>query len=405
MEYTYTVSTRERKLVKGRLNAATEAEAAGKLLQSGYQVLSIKSSGDWQVRLQQALKFSFTAAVKPKEVIMFSRQLALLIDSGIDIVTALELLSSQTANRGMKSILESVVSDLRGGSAFSTALSRYPKVFPVMYHRSIAAGEQGGNLSVVLRRMADYMERSEAAAKKVKGALTYPITVFILAIVVAIVLVFFVLPTFTTLYASMGADLPAMSKALIGGAKWLTKYGAYIIVAVLGGLIAGFLYIKTPNGRNWWDRLILRSPVVGYIVQLNELARCSRTISMLVNVGLPLPDILTMCAQSSGNTFVTQSINEVRQDMLRGEGLAQPMAKRPIFLPLMVQMVGVGEKTGNLGTTLTTVAESYEHDADDRTMAAVGLIQPALTITMAIVVGFIVVAMVSAMYGIYGQLG
>jgi type IV pilus assembly protein PilC len=149
---------------------------------------------------------------------------------------------------------------------------------------------------------------------------------------------------------------------------------------------------------------MLRLPVIGPIVQLNELSRCCRTISMLIKVGLPLPDIITMCIQSTGNKIMGQALTDVKTEMLGGEGLAQPMAKRSIFLPLMVQMVSVGEKTGNLGNTLSTVADSYEFDADDKTMSAVALLQPALTIVMAIGVGFIVVAMLSAMYGMYGQL-
>ena len=148
---------------------------------------------------------------------------------------------------------------------------------------------------------------------------------------------------------------------------------------------------------------MLRLPVIGPIVQLNELSRCCRTISMLIKVGLPLPDIITMCIQSSGNKIMTQALTDVKQDMLAGEGLAGPMAKRSIFLPLMVQMVAVGEKTGNLGNTLSTVADSFEIEADDKTTAAVGLLQPIMTIGMAVVVGFIVIAMMSAMYGIYGQ--
>ena len=150
---------------------------------------------------------------------------------------------------------------------------------------------------------------------------------------------------------------------------------------------------------------MLRLPVIGPIVQLNELSRCCRTISMLIAVGLPLPDIITMCIQSSGNKIVSQALTDVKQEMLAGEGLSQPLSKRAIFLPLMVQMVSVGEKTGNLGNTLTTVADSYEFDADDKTTTAVGMLQPALTIAMAVVVGFIVIAMISTMYGIYGQIG
>ena len=404
MDYQYLAYTSEKKLVKGKVAAPDELKAVGQLNSMGYQVLSIKTMNSL-AKFRKSLDISLTSEVKPKEVIMFSRQLAILLESGIDIVTAIDLYRSQASNKVFRKTLEEIIADLRGGASFSGALAKFPKVFSIMYYRTIAAGEQSGNLEQVLRRMADYMERAEVAAKKVKNAMTYPAIVLVVAVVVVAVLVFYVMPTYTKLYSSLGATLPGISRVLIDIASGAAKFGVYVIVALIVLVIGIVLYIRTPTGKIRWDRLILRLPIIGRIVQLNELARCSRTISMLVKVGLPLPDIITMCIQSSGNKIMGQALTEVKQDMLAGEGIAQPMAKREIFLPLMVQMVAVGEKTGNLGNTLSTVADSYENDADDKTAAAVGLLQPALTIAMAVVVGFIVVAMISAMYGIYGQLG
>ena len=403
MEFQYVAYDTERKIVKGRLAAPDEDKAVGQLSTMGYQVLTIKSLGSLG-KLTKSLDFSFTAQVTPKEIIMFSRQLALLLESGIDIVTAMDLFRAQASNKYMRKMLEEIIADLRGGSSFSGALAKFPKIFSTMYCRTIAAGEQSGNLDAVLKRMADYMERTAAASKKVKSAMTYPIVVMVVAVIVVIVLVYFVMPTFTSLYSSMNAKLPAISQALMNVASGAAKYGIFVIIPLVAIIIGAYMYTRTPKGRIALDGLSLRLPVIGSIIQLNELSRCCRTISMLIKVGLPLPDIITMCVQSSGNKIMSQALTEVKQDMLAGEGLAQPMAKRAIFLPLMVQMVGVGEKTGNLGNTLTTVADSYETDADDKTMAAVGLLQPALTIGMAVVVGFIVVAMISAMYGIYGQI-
>jgi type IV pilus assembly protein PilC len=404
MDFQYLAYTSERKMIKGKLAAPDEEKAVAELNRLGYQVLNIKSANSLG-KLSRSLNFSFTSQVKPKEVILFSRQLAILLESGIDIVTAIDLYKTQAANKIFQKTLEELIADLRGGTSFSGALAKFPKVFSIMYCRTIAAGEQSGNLDQVLRRMADYMERTESASKKVKSAMTYPIIVLAVAIVVVAVLVFFVMPTYTNLYSSLGAKLPTISKILIDFAQGAAKYGAYVLIALVAIIIGIVLYIRTPTGRVKWDEFALRLPLIGPIVQLNELARCSRTISMLIKVGLPLPDIVTMCIQSSGNKIVGQALTEVKQEMLAGEGLAQPMTKRKIFLPLMVQMVAVGEKTGNLGNTLTTVADSFEADADDKTMTAVGYLQPALTIAMAIVVGFIVIAMLSAMYGIYGQFG
>ena len=402
MDYQYVGYTGDKKLVKGKVTASDEEKAVGQLNSMGYQVISIRALGSMG-NLGKSLSFSFTAQVKPKEVIMFSRQLAILLESGIDIVTAMELFKTQASNKIFKGIIAEIIADLRGGTSFSDALAKYPKVFPTIYCRTIAAGEQSGNLDMVLKRMADYLEKSALAEKKVKSALTYPIIVLVASVVVVAILVLFVLPTFTSLYSQLGAKLPTMTKLLLDVASWGTKYGLIVLGLMIAIIVGTFIYIKTPAGKVNWDTLMLRLPVVGPIVQLNELARCCRTISMLIKVGLPLPDIMTMCIESAGNRVVSKALKEVKQEMLAGEGLGHPMAKRHIFLPLMVQMVNVGEKTGNLGSTLSTVADSFEMDADDKTSAAIGLIQPALTIGIAVVVGFIAVAMLSTMYGIYGQ--
>lgn len=404
MDFQYIAYTNDKKVVKGKVAASDEEKAVGQLNSMGYQVLSIKASGSAE-KVRKSLNISFTAEVKPKEVIMFSRQLAILLESGIDIVTALDLFKSQASNKVFKKILEEIIADLREGTSLSGALAKHPKVFPTMYYRTIAAGEQSGNLDTVLRRLAVFMEKNATAAKKVRSALTYPIIVLVVAVVVVAVLVFFVMPTFTSLYSQLGAKLPLITKILLDVATWAKNYLVYVIIIVIALIIGVSLYIRTPNGKTNWDRLMLRLPVIGDIVQLNELSRCCRTISMLIMVGLPLPDIIAMCIQSSGNKIVSQALTDVKQEMLAGEGLSQPLSKRKIFLPLMVQMVAVGEKTGNLGNTLTTVADSYEFDADDKTTTAVGMLQPALTIAMAVVVGFIVIAMISTMYGIYGQIG
>ncbi|MGB8829584.1 MAG: type II secretion system F family protein [Dehalococcoidales bacterium] len=404
MDFQYLAYTSEKKMIKGQLAAPDEEKAVAELNAIGYQVLNIKSRNSLG-KLSGTLNISLTSQVKPREVILFSRQLAILLESGIDIVTAIDLYKAQASNKIFQKTLEEMIADLRSGTSFSGALAKFPKVFSTMYCRTIAAGEQSGNLDQVLRRMADYMERTASASKKVKSAMTYPIIVLSVAIVVVAVLVFFVMPTYTNLYSSLGAKLPTISKILIDFAKGAAEYGGYVLLGLAVLIIGMVLYFRTPSGKIRWDGYMLRLPIIGPIVQLNELSRCARTISMLIKVGLPLPDIVAMCIQSSGNKVVGQALNEVKQEMLAGEGLAQPMSKRKIFLPLMVQMVAVGEKTGNLGNTLTTAADSFEADADEKTMTAVGLLQPALTIAMAVVVGFIVIAMLSAMYGIYGQFG
>ncbi|NQT32014.1 MAG: type II secretion system F family protein [Deltaproteobacteria bacterium] len=401
MDFQYIAYTSEKKLVKGRLSATDEGSATSLLNYGGYQLVSLKMITPFLNLGSVTGRFS---RIKPREIIMFSRQLALLLESGTDIVTSLELLQGQSTNRGLKTIIGQIASDIRGGTSLSTALSKHPRAFPEIYHRTIAAGEQGGNMEVVLRQMADYVERSLNTEKKIKGALSYPIMLGVVALVVVVVMIYFVMPTFIDLYAAFDVELPMATQMLLDVSAWLIQYGLFLLLALLAVVIVGYLYIRTPAGRYQKDKLMLTMPLIGRITVLSELSRCCRTMALLFKVGLPLPEIMSLVIHGSNNKAMVEALTEVQQELIRGQGLSKPMSKNKLFLPLMVQMVGVGEETGNLDNTLTTVAQSYEVEADDRTSAAVGFIQPAMIIMIAIVIGFIAVSLMSAMYSIYGQI-
>jgi len=401
MDFHYIAYTEDKRLVKGKLSATSEEAAINLLSYGNYQVVSLKSFTPFFNMEKLLARFS---RVKLREIILFSRQLALLLESGTDIIVSLELLQSQATNRTLIKVIGEVASDIRGGSSLSAALGKHPRAFPEMFYRTISAGEEGGNLEIVLRQMADYMERTVITEKKIKSALTYPIIVAIVAILVIGILVTFVLPTFTSLYAAFEAELPLATRLLMGMTDWLGKYGVYLFLAMAVAAILGYVYVKTPAGKYRWDSLSLRLPVLGRINLLTQLARCCRTMSLLFRVGLPLPDILSLTIHGNKNKAMIEALTGVQHDLIRGEGLSKPMSKNSLFLPLMVQMVGVGEETGSLDNTLATVADSYEVEADDRTSTAVGLIGPAMLVIISLFVGFIAVSMVSAMYSIYGQL-
>jgi type IV pilus assembly protein PilC len=193
------------------------------------------------------------------------------------------------------------------------------------------------------------------------------------------------------------------TKMLIGFNDWFKQYGLYAVLLIIAAIVAAYAYIRTPAGKYWWHKTLFKLPVFGRISLLGELSRCCRTMSLLFKVGLPLPEIMSMAIQGSTNKAMVEVLTEVQQELIRGEGLSRPMAKRPLFLPMMVQMVGVGEETGNLDNTLATVAESYEAEADDRTSVAVGMIQPAMTILMGLFIAFIALSLLQSMYSMYGQ--
>ena len=400
MDFAYVAYTEGKKLIKGRLSAISEEAATELLSYGGYRVVSLKSVVPFLNKEKLLANFS---RMKPAEITMFSRQLALLLEAGTDIVTSLDLLQDQIDNQTLRRIIGELASDIRAGSSLSMALSKHPRAFSRMYHRAIAAGEQGGNLEIVLRQMATHMEKAATTEKQIKGALTYPFIVILVAIVVVMILVTFVLPAFTSMYAEFGVELPLITRILIGITDWTSQYGIYVILGVVIGAVAAYLYIKTPAGKHWWDTTVLRLPVLGRIVHLGELSRCCRTMALLIRIGLPLPEVMAMTIQNSSNKAMAESLTGVQQELIRGEGLSRPMGKRDLFLPLMTQMVRVGEETGNLDNTLDTVADSFEMESADKTAAAIALVQPVMTIIIGLLVGFVVLAMVSAMYSIYGQ--
>ena len=399
MDFSYVAYTAEKRLVRGRLSALNEQAANELLSYGGYNVVSLKSVVPFFNKEKLLSRFT---RIKSSEIIMFSRQLALLLESGTDIVTALDLLQEQVDNQTFKNIIAGVAAEIRTGSSLSVALSRHPRAFSQMYHRAISAGEQGGNLEMVLRQMANHMEKGITTEKQIKGALTYPFIVIRVAIVVVMILVTFVLPAFTGMYAQFGVELPLTTRILIGISNWASKYGLYAILVFLVAVAGFYLYIRTPAGKYWWDTTVLRMPVIGRIAHLGELGRCCRTMALLIRIGLPLPEVMRNVIYNSNNKAVAQSLTRVQEELIRGEGLSGPMAKRKLFLPLMTQMIKVGEETGSLDNTLDTVADSFEMEAADKTRSAIALIQPAITLVIGLGVGFIVLAMVQAMYSIYG---
>ena len=401
MEYTYIAYTQDKQLIKGKVSASTEDAALEILDRVGYRVVNLKKS----VRLFPDLGKIITNPIKPSHIITFSRQLALLLESGVGITQSIEILQSQAEDNQLRKILGVVLVDVRGGNSLASSLEKHKAAFSPMYCRTIAVGEQTGSLETVLRNMADHIERESSANKRVRSALIYPSIVFILAIIVIVVLVVFVMPIFVNLYGSLGAELPMLTRLMIDATNWLFEYGLYLIIglATLFGL--GIAYIRTPAGKYQFHKLILRLPAIGRLNLVNELGRACRSMSILYHAGLPLPEIMALVINSTNNKVIAQSLGVVQRDMIKGEGISQPMAKDPVFPHLMVQMVKVGEETGNLDDTLNTVAQSYEMEAEERVQALIAMIEPAMTVFMGGMVGLIAVTMITTMYSVLGSVG
>ena len=401
MQYKYVAYNQQKQLVNGKVDAPNETVAQDLLNLSGLKTVSLKEA---KPLLNMEKIRGTTYKISNKEVIMFSKQLALMIESGFDIAASLDLLANQISNRGLKKIVGEITADIRNGMKPSQAFAKHSTAFSGLYCRTIAVAEETGNLEKALRQMADHIEKNAMAAKKVKGALMYPTMVAIMMIGVIAVMVLFVVPSFQTLYDSMGAEIPLPARILLGSTNFLRSYGLYMIAGVVVLGVAYFVLTRSDEGKYQRDKLMLRMPLIGNIIVMSELSRVAATISTLFRAGVPLPEVMTLASQSCENKVIGRALTEVRQEMLQGQGLARPLSQRPIFPALMVQMASVGENTGNLDTTMDTVAVSYGMEADDRVSVMTGLITPITGIIMGGLVAFLAVALVSTMYGMMGSM-
>jgi type IV pilus assembly protein PilC len=314
-------------------------------------------------------------------------------------------MKSQETNRMFKRIMTEIISEIRSGNRLSAAIKKYPDVFPPICYRLVSVGERTGGMETVLRQIADYMEKELNARKGVKNAMTYPIIVIVVAILVVGILVKFVMPKFTNLYANMGLNLPAQTRLLISSVDFLNAYGIHILIGLGAVTISSIVYVKTKKGRFMWDTISLKMPLFGRINLLSELARFCRSLALLFKAGLPLTEIMSLLVEGSNNMVIKDALRDVQKGMFSGEGLSKPMSRKPIFLPMLVQMVRIGEETGGLDTNLLALAESYEAESQEKTKTLISMIQPVATVIIGGVVAFIVLSLVSAMYSMYGQLG
>lgn len=399
MDYTYIAYTEDKRIVKGKVSASTEKVAADILDKIGYRVISLKPL----ISFLPSLDKYFPSRIKASEMVTFSRQLALLIESGVGIVQSLELLGKHSTSRRLQKVLSGVVTELRRGSSLSAALAKYPQIFSPVYCKMIGVGEQTGGLETVLRSLADYAEREAAAINKLKTALTYPAIVFSIAIVVVVVLIVVAFPPLVGLFTAFGTELPLFTKVLFFIVNSLTHYGLYLFLGIGALAVMVFLYTRSPVGRYHWDKLLLSLPAIGRLSLVTELARCCRSLALLFRAGLPLPEIMALTRKASGNQVIARALGRVEQEVLRGEGLSRPMSKNSLFLPLMVEMTRVGEETGNLDGPLITVAQNYEVEAEDKLRTLLGLIEPVMTVLLGLVVAFIALSIFMPLYEVLGS--
>lgn len=392
------------KLVKGNVKAANEIAAERALIDRGLNPQHVEVAPS-MFSLEEALPTLFK--VKPRDVIIFSRQLATLLKSGISLLPALEILQGQVAiSRAFKKVLTSVVNDIRAGNSFSEAISKHPRVFNGIYAKSIAVGEGTGNLESVLHRVASFLERQTATSKKISRALAYPMMVLGVGLVVVVVLMVVVMPQLMGMFTSMNVELPLPTRILLKATGFLTSVNQLYLLVGIALIVALALWlVKQPSGRRILDRWRLNAPIIGPPTLMGELARFTRTIAVSVSAGVSLQEILEMAPRASNNAIFRDALKQVHEGLLLGEGLSQPMQRLPIFPPLLVQMVAVGEESNTLDFTMGVVADFYETSADERVAAMVGLIGPLSTMFIALFVGFLAISIIMPIYQLTGAFG
>lgn len=399
MAYRYEAYTPEGERVRGRLAAPSEERAEELLWRQEYTVVSIKKARDRAGGL-----LPFLGKVKPTDVAVFSRQLATLIQAGIPILRSLRLLREQVPSRQLRHLLADIVVDVEQGSLLSEAILRKPNAFPTFYGRLIEIGERTGNLEAVLRQLAAYIEKEEAVSRQIRGALAYPGFVLAMAFGVVFVLLAVALPPMTDMFLSFDVRLPLPTRMLIALTGFLSTYKFHLLGAVVFFLIAAFRFARTEGGHLLLDRALLRLPVVGRLIIRGALSRMCRAMSALLRAGVPMAEIMALVIRTQGNRLIAGALVRVRDELLQGHGLADPLARQGMFPGLLIQMVRVGEETGALDDSLETLAILYEEEVDRTVSALARAVEPALTVFVGLVVGFVAISMIMPMYSLMGAI-
>jgi type IV pilus assembly protein PilC len=399
MPYRYVAYTKAGERVQGTINVASEAMAEKALWRSDYIIVRLRP-----VRAGAALAELMPTffGVKTRDLIVFSRQLATLIESGITILSGLQMLEEQVSSKALKKALQRVIEDLQEGETLSGAMKKHPMAFPTIYSRMVELGERMGNMEAALRQVSAYMEKREALTSKLKGAMVYPAFILLIAIGVVFLMLTTTLPAMMGLFAEFETELPLPTRILIAVTDFFTVYrtnimlGAFLVITLIA------LYVRTSIGRRQKDLLLLKIPLIGSINVQGNISRLCHTMSILLKAGLPMAEIMNLIVQTMENVIFGQALERVRTEMMQGHGLSRPISQEKVFPSLLAQMVRVGEETGALDSNLETLAVFYEEEADRKIKVLTGMMEPLLMLFVGGMVGFLAVSVIMPMYTLMG---
>jgi type IV pilus assembly protein PilC len=389
--------------MKGEMEAPTTEAVQGQLRRQGIAPGKIKERGkglDININIP-----GFEPKVTTRDLVIFTRQFATMIDAGLPLVQCLDILGKQQDNKTFKKILVQVKEDVESGSTFADALKKHPKAFDELYVNLVAAGEIGGILDTILNRLAAYIEKALKLKKQVKSAMTYPATIIGIATVVISVILVFVIPSFEKMFADFGGELPMPTQVVINLSNFIQSYIFVIIGGIFGTVWLLKRIYKTPQGRLRMDQLALRLPIMGVLVRKVAVAKFTRTLGTMISSGVPILDGLDIVAKTAGNKVVENAIYHVAKSISEGKTIAEPLEKSGVFPPMVCQMIAVGEQSGSIDTMLNKIADFYDDEVDDAVGNLTAMMEPLLMLFLGTTVGGLVIAMYLPIFKLAGTVG
>src|SRR5574341_985611 len=390
--FEYTARTVQGELKRDQIEANSRDDVIAFLRKNRMVVVQVRDA-------PKSVKFSWGGGITTRDVVIFTRQFATMINAGLPLVQALDILAQQTENKKLAETTRAVVTDVESGHTLADALRKHPKAFTDLYVNMVAAGEAGGILDTILLRLAQFLEKYDAIVRKVKGAMIYPAVIFSVAAIAVATLLIFVIPTFQSMFASVNLELPLPTKIVIGASGLLTHYWWLLILVTGGTAFAINRYYKTAAGKLQIDHLLLRIPVLGDLLRKSAVSRFTRTLGTLISSGVSILDGLEITARTAGNMVIHNAVMESRQSIAGGDTISAPLQRSKVFPPMVISMIAVGEQTGGLDEMLSKIADFYDEEVDAAVATLLSLMEPIMIVVLGVIVGGMVVAMYLPIFG------
>jgi type IV pilus assembly protein PilC len=387
-------------LLSGEYAAENKDDLVGYLRKRKIIITSVREKSN-----QLKINLPGSGRVGVKDIGVFTRQFATMINAGLPMVQCLDILAQQTEKEPLRDAVAKVMSDVEGGSTLAEGMAKHPKIFSTLYVNMVEAGEAGGILDIILQRLATFLEKLDALQRKVKSALTYPTVVAIVALAATAFMLIFIIPTFAKMFTDFGGELPLPTQIVIGISDFLRNFWWALLAGIAGAIIGIQRYYKTDSGRLMIDKLLLRIPVLGMVIRKGSVARFTRTLGTLISSGVPILQGLEITARTSGNRVVENAVLSTRDSISQGNTIAEPLKGCGVFPPMVTQMISVGEQTGALDEMLDKIANFYDSEVDTAVDALTAIIEPVMIVVMGTVVGGMLIAMYLPMFKLVTLVG